>query len=412
MPSRMSASISPRPERCHISHSAASARAAAAASPPCSAFRPSSSVTARSPSRRVSRESPHGAPTLRRAGPKSKMAPDMARFTGKVVLITGGAGGIGRAAAVRFASEGAGVVLVDMAAANLRQSVAAVEKVDGEVHAVEADVTRIADVEKYVDAAVKRFGGVDVFCNNAGVLGALKPLVDYPEETFDRVIAVNVKAVWLGMKVVTPLLRARGGGAIVNTASIAGLRGSPNIIAYTASKHAVVGMTRAASLELARHNIRVNAVCPAPIETPMAQELETEIKRERLTATIPMRRYGEPQEVAALVAFLASTDAAYITGGIYPVDGGAMACSPRSPAPAASSARRWSRPSAPAGIAQSLSCVARRAPAKTRLAGIPPPARSRRPRRHSTRSSTSPARASWVSGGRPQRSSASARAAP
>jgi 3alpha(or 20beta)-hydroxysteroid dehydrogenase len=254
------------------------------------------------------------------------MAPDMAaRFTGKVVLITGGGGGIGRAAAVRFASEGGRVVVVDLAAAALRQSVAAVEKVDGEVHAVEADVTKLAEVQKYSDAAVKRFGGIDVFFNNAGVLGALKPLVDYPEETFDRVIAVNLKAVWLGMKVVAPLMRARGGGAIVNTASIAGLRGSPNIIAYTASKHAVVGMTRAASLELARHNIRVNAVCPAPIDTAMAQQLETEIKRERLTATIPMRRYGAPEEVAALVAFLASPDATYITGGIYTVDGGAMA---------------------------------------------------------------------------------------
>jgi 3alpha(or 20beta)-hydroxysteroid dehydrogenase len=254
------------------------------------------------------------------------MAPDMAaRFTGKVVLITGGAGGIGRAAAVRFASEGARVVVVDVAAANLRQSVAAVEKVDGEVLAVEADVTRLAEVERYAKAAADRFGGIDVFFNNAGVLGALKPLVDYPEETFDRVIAINVKAVWLGMKVIAPLMRARGGGAIVNTASIAGLRGSPNIIAYTASKHAVVGMTRAAALELARHNIRVNAVCPAPIETPMAQEVEAEIKRERLTATIPMRRYGEPEEVAALVAFLASSDATYVTGAIYTVDGGAMA---------------------------------------------------------------------------------------
>src|SRR5882724_3456653 len=248
----------------------------------------------------------HGAPSLRRVGAKSKMAPDMARFTGKVVLITGGAGGIGRATAVRFASEGARVVVVDLAAAALRQSVAAVEKVDGEVHAVEADVTRAADVERYAAAAVERFGGIDVFFNNAGVLGALRPLVDYPEETFDRVIAVNLKAVWLGMKAIAPRLRARGGGAIVNTAS-------------------VVGMTRAASLELARHNIRVNAVCPAPIETPMAQELETEIKRERLTATIPMRRYGEPPEVASLVAFLASSDAAYITGAIYTVDGGAMA---------------------------------------------------------------------------------------
>ena len=248
-----------------------------------------------------------------------------ARFSGKVVLITGGGGGIGRAAAERFASEGARVALVDLAPAALAESAAAVEKAGGEVLTVHADVTRLADVERYAETAVKRFGVIDVFFNNAGVLGAVKPLVDYPEETFDRVMAVNVKAVWLGMKVVAPLMHARGGGAIVNTASIAGLRGSPNIIAYTASKHAVVGLTRAASLELARHGIRVNAVCPAPIETPMARQLEVDVKRERLTATIPMRRYGAPEEVAALVAFLASADAAYITGAIYTVDGGAMA---------------------------------------------------------------------------------------
>ena len=255
-----------------------------------------------------------------------------ARFTGKVVLITGGAGGIGRAAAVRFASEGARVVLVDLAAATLRQSVAAVEKVDGEVLAVDADVTRLADVERYAKAAVDRFGSIDVFFNNAGVLGALKPLVDYPEETFDRVIAVNLKAVWLGMKVVAPLMRARGGGAIVNTASIAGLRGSPNIIAYTASKHAVVGMTRTAAMEFSRHGIRVNAICPGPIETPMTDELHARLNtrdgvaaKQKMTATIPMRRYGAPEEVAALVAFLLSSDASYVNGGLYTVDGAAMA---------------------------------------------------------------------------------------
>ena len=241
-------------------------------------------------------------------------------LNGRVAVITGAASGIGAACARTFAAKGAKVVVVDVNASGAR----AVAKEVGGL-AIACNIANESEVNALVAQTERELGPIDVFFNNAGVLGALKPLVDYPEETFDRVIAVNVKAVWLGMKVVAPLLRARGGGAIVNTASIAGLRGSPNIIAYTASKHAVVGMTRAASLELARHNIRVNAVCPAPIETPMVQELETEIRRERLTATIPMRRYGEPHEVAALVAFLASADAAYITGAIYTVDGGAMA---------------------------------------------------------------------------------------
>ena len=254
------------------------------------------------------------------------------RFEGKVIVITGGAGGIGRAAAARFASEGARLVLVDLAAAMLEESLAQVERAGGEAITVQADVTRLAEVERYAAAAVERFGGIDGFFNNAGILGAVSPLVDYPEESFDRVLAVNVKAVWLGLKVVGPAIMARGGGAIVNIASVAGLRGSPNLAGYVASKHAVVGLTRVAAREFIARGVRVNAVCPAPIETPMVEGLERgldpddpALMRARISALNPMGRYGRPEEVAALVAFLMSEDASYVNGAAYTIDGGALA---------------------------------------------------------------------------------------
>jgi 3alpha(or 20beta)-hydroxysteroid dehydrogenase len=254
------------------------------------------------------------------------------RFDRKIIAITGAAGGTGRATAVRLASEGAHLVLVDLAAAGLRESQAAVEKAGAQALCVEADVTRLADVQRYAAAATERFGGIDGFFNNAGILGPVSPLADYPEDAFDRVMAVNVKAVWLGLKVVGAAMLARGGGAIVNTASIAAFRGTPGLVAYTASKHAVVGLTRTASVEFVRRGVRVNAVCPAPIETAMVDALESGVSgrdpravRQRMEATIPMRRYGKPEEVAALVAFLMSADASYINGAIYTVDGGSTA---------------------------------------------------------------------------------------
>ncbi|HYB40571.1 MAG TPA: glucose 1-dehydrogenase [Candidatus Methylomirabilis sp.] len=256
----------------------------------------------------------------------------MSRFQDKVVVITGAAGGIGRAAARRFASEGARLLLVDISVAGLEESRAAAELAGGEAIAVAADVTRAAEVQRYVDTALGRFGGIDLFFNNAGILGAISPLVDYPEETFDRVMAVNVKSVWLGLKLVGPAIVARGGGAIVNTASTAGLRGTPRLVAYTASKHAVIGLTRTASLEFIRHGVRVNAVCPAPIDTPMARELEQgfdprdpKAAHARFEHAIPIRRYGTADEVAALVTFLCSSDASFINGSAYTVDGGSTA---------------------------------------------------------------------------------------
>jgi 3alpha(or 20beta)-hydroxysteroid dehydrogenase len=255
------------------------------------------------------------------------------QFDSKVVVITGAAGGIGGAAATRFAREGARVVLVDLAKAPLNDMVNQIESAGGQALAVAADVTCSGDVERYTAAAVQHFGGIDCFFNNAGVEGAVAPLLDYPEEDFDRVIAVNLKGVWLGLQHVGRVMRERHGGVIVNTASIAGLRGGRSqIAAYTASKWAVVGLTRTAALELASYNIRVNAVCPAPVETRMMRSLERgldpvnpESMHARLAAGIPLGRYARPEEVAGLVAFLCGPEAEYITGGSYPLDGGATA---------------------------------------------------------------------------------------
>jgi len=254
------------------------------------------------------------------------------RFTGKVALITGAAGGIGRAAAVRFAGEGANVALVDLADSALDETVKAVADAGGTALPIAADVSKAADVQRYVAEAVRRFGGVDCFFNNAGIEGFIGSMLEYPDDIFDRVIAVNLKGVFLGMKHVAPALLARGGGSIVNTASVAGLRGSGTLIAYVASKHAVVGMTRSAAQELGRRGVRVNAVCPSPIETRMMRALERglnpdapELVKEQMAQRNPMGRYGEPEEVAALAAFLCSDDASFINGGIYPIVGGSTA---------------------------------------------------------------------------------------
>ena len=254
------------------------------------------------------------------------------RFEGKVAVVTGAAGGIGRAAVRRFAAEGASVVCVDLAGSALAEAVAEAEAAGVKAIAVPADVTKSSEVEGYVSRATGAFGRIDAFFNNAGIEGWVGPSTEYPEDVFDRVLAVNVKGVWLGMKYVVPVMRGLGGGAIVNTASVAGLGGTPTIIAYGASKHAVIGLTKSAAMEFGPDQIRVNAVCPSPIETRMMRSLERGINpdapeavHDQIAAGIPLGRYGEPDEVAALAAFLCSDDARFISGGIYTVDGGSRA---------------------------------------------------------------------------------------
>ncbi len=192
-----------------------------------------------------------------------------------------------------------------------------------------ADVTNSADVAAYVEEAVDAFGGVDVLFNSAGIEGVVSSLETYPEETFDKVFDVNVKGVWLGMRHVADAMRARGGGAIINASSGAGLRGTPNLIAYGASKHAVIGMTQTAAIELAPPGIRVNAICPGPIDTRMLNAIaegavpdDPSVFLKRNAERNPLGRTGNPEEVVALVTFLASEDASYINGGWHSVDGG------------------------------------------------------------------------------------------
>ena len=250
----------------------------------------------------------------------------MKRLEGKVAVITGGAGGIGAATGRLFAEEGASVLLVDLAEEALQQ---AVQAIGGErVSAVVADVTQAEQVQRYVQTAIERYGGIDVFFANAGVEGVVAPITDYPDDVFDRVMAVNVRGVWLGLKHVMAHMQQRGGGSIIITSSIAGVRGSPMLAPYSTSKHAVIGLMRSAALAGAAHGIRVNTVNPAPIETRMMRSIEAGIdpeaperaKAER-EARIPMKRYGLPEEVARLALFLASNESSYCTGGVYMVDG-------------------------------------------------------------------------------------------
>jgi NAD(P)-dependent dehydrogenase (short-subunit alcohol dehydrogenase family) len=246
-------------------------------------------------------------------------------MAGKAGIVTGAAGGIGRATAVAFGREGAAVVVADLASrrADGEETVRLVHEAGGKAVFSVADVTRAADHEALVDLATGIFSGLNFACNNAGV-DYQGLLADTPEAEWDRVMAVNLKGVWLGLKAQHPRMAALGGGAIVNVSSLAGLIGVPGLGAYAASKHGVIGLTRTAALEYAGQGIRVNAVCPAAIATPMLANLPPERQLE-LASPQAIKRLGRPDEVAEAVLWLCSDRSSFMTGAAVPVDAGATA---------------------------------------------------------------------------------------
>lgn len=249
------------------------------------------------------------------------------RFDNKVVLVTGGGGGIGRASALAFARAGARVAVTDRDVPAGEETAAQVRALGAEALFVAADVVQAAQVQAMVAHVVAHFGRLDCAFNNAGIEEEHMRLADCEEATFDRILGVNVKGVWLCMKYQLAHMAQHGGGAIVNTASVAGLVGAPNMAAYSASKHAVLGLTKSAAIEYGRKGIRVNAVCPGVIQTAMFDRAvqadpRVALVAERLHA---LGRIGQPDEVAAAVLWLCSDAASFVTGLAHTVDGGLTA---------------------------------------------------------------------------------------
>jgi NAD(P)-dependent dehydrogenase (short-subunit alcohol dehydrogenase family) len=256
---------------------------------------------------------------------------DRIRLDGKVAVVTGAAGVIGTATIRLLAERGAKIVAVDRREADLKSAIGDLPA-SAEALAVTADVTQEDEVADYVRAARDRFGTIDVFYNNAGIEGEVKPIIEYSLETFRKVLDVNVVGVFLGMKHVLPVMLARNKGSIINTASIAGLMGSPHIAVYSASKHAVIGLTKSAAWECTNTGVRINCVCPGMIDSRMLSAIvagrnpgNAPVPNDRLVERIPARRLGQASEVASIVAFLASDEASYVSGSAYTVDGGRTA---------------------------------------------------------------------------------------
>jgi 3-oxoacyl-[acyl-carrier protein] reductase len=244
------------------------------------------------------------------------------RLAGKVAVVTGGGSGFGAAICRRFADEGAKVVVVDRDPAGGERTA---REIGEAALFVVADVTRPADIRRMIAAAVDRFGRLDILVNNAGLAQAPTPFADTSEEEFDRLFAVNAKAIFLGAQQAVPIMRRQGGGAILNTVSVAAIRPRPNLLAYNSSKGAALVMSKSLAIELAPDRIRVNAVCPGPGDTPMLATFvggDSEAHRAAFLASIPLGRLCTPDDVANAMVFLASDEASFITGGVIEVDGG------------------------------------------------------------------------------------------